>query len=598
MVVRPKECLCGQALVQERPLQTPRVDTSHGACFECVNEHGQCALPLRHQDNVVGVLNLYLAPGKQLKKHEEMLLAAAAEVFALILSLERKNRELSIRKQEYRAALEQAADAILSIDMNGIIRYANPTAYHVFGYRYPELRNQPVRVLVPEESRMEHDRWMSDDLLAGTPRFANGQVRQVEAVRKDGKRITLELTAKPSYDPSSSRITIVARDITERLQQQQQQIEHAQRLESLGVLAGGIAHDFNNILAGIMGNASLARMKMEKGSPASENLKKIEVSCRRASTLCAQMLAYAGKGSRSPEPLNMNTAVYDIASMIEVSLGKQVQLEMELSEELPLIEADEAQVEQIILNLITNANEAIGNKVGHIRIRTGVMQADREFLAQCINGHDHAEGSYVFIEVSDDGCGMDVETRRRLFEPFFTTKRTGRGLGMSALLGIVDQHGGAIHLESEPGRGSTFRILFPAAEPASDMHSESAEAGHPACFSGKALVVDDEPVLREVASGILSRLGLKVITAEDGQAGLDAFERHRDELALVLMDMNMPRMNGAEACRRMKALREEVPIILASGYGVEETAGLADAFLGKPFTHQQLVSTLDALLNG
>ncbi|MDQ6957884.1 MAG: PAS domain S-box protein [Mariprofundaceae bacterium] len=390
-------------------------------------------------------------------------------------------------------------------------------------------------------------------------------------------------------------------DVTEKYAQQAR-LEHTQRLESLGVLAGGIAHDFNNILTAILGNASLARMKLERTSAVQEHLHKIEVSSRRAGNLCHQMLAYAGKGKRVAKPMNISTLVNDISAMLEVSLGKNVTLEKHLETSLPSIEADESQMEQVLMNLITNANEAMQGENGSITITTGVMQGDASYLKACLGTEGPQEGQYVFLEVSDNGCGMNVQTKTRMFDPFFTTKRTGRGLGMSALLGIVSQHHGALHLRSREGEGTTFRILFPKVEYHVDevQHSEGPEIN--TRFSGVALVVDDEEIVRETASSLLKHMGFDVLVAEDGQAGVEAFQKNKDQITVVLLDMNMPRMNGKEACRKMHDMRPNIPIILASGYSEthlsddfmkKKTAG----FLHKPYSKTHLVQILHRAMN-
>jgi len=390
-------------------------------------------------------------------------------------------------------------------------------------------------------------------------------------------------------------------DVTEK-HEQQAKLEHTQRLESLGVLAGGIAHDFNNILTAILGNASLARIKLEHTSAVQEHLHKIEISSRRAGNLCHQMLAYAGKGKRVAEPMNLSALVNDISAMLDVSLGKKVSLEKHLESSIPAIQADKAQLEQVIMNLITNANEAIGGKTGGIVITTGVMQADSAYLEACY-GTDHLkEGEYVFLEVSDNGCGMDAKTSARMFDPFFTTKMTGRGLGMSALLGIVGQHNGAVHLLSQKGEGTTFRILLPPIDHAMQEYDQDKYPHPNAQFSGMALIVDDEDVIRETASTMMENMGFSVLTAKDGQAGVEVFHEHKHEITVVLLDMSMPRMNGEEACRKMREIHPDIPIILASGYTESDVThhlkeNNAVAFLNKPYSIQHLGKTLRRALN-
>ncbi len=511
----------------------------------------------------------------------------AAEVIVHDLSHE---REAETRMRRLRAAIEQASEGIFVADDQGHLLWANRAFLQPLGLEAATLGATSLSNLMERHQSDEARRAMMDS-------FRSGQSWEGECVLDvNGQRRHFLRRITPLVEDGGRYWVGVSFDITEE-RHRRARLEHAQRLESLGVLAGGIAHDFNNILAAIMGNATLARMKLGKASPADQHLHKIESACRRASALCGQMLSYAGQSTvRAPRPLCLNDAVREISGMIEVSLGKQVRLETKLAEHLPMIRADEAQMEQVALNLITNANEAIGDRPGRIVIATGLMRVDRDFLAECLAGGGREPGDYVCLRVSDDGCGMDEATRQRIFDPFFTTKRSGRGLGMSALLGIVDQHHGLIHLQTAPGRGTTFRILFPALESAAKTPRDTDAAPETARFSGMALVVDDEEVLREVAADVLSRMGLEVVTAGDGLAGLEAFERHQAELSVVLLDMNMPRMNGAEACRRMKDIRRDVPVILVSGYGAGHDDAPADAFLGKPFAHRELIATLQGLM--
>jgi len=260
-------------------------------------------------------------------------------------------------------------------------------------------------------------------------------------------------------------------------------LEHTQRLESLGVLAGGIAHDFNNLLTAILGNAGLARRRTPENSPITANLKHIEDASERAADLCKQMLAYSGKGKFIVIPINLSTLITDITKLLSISITKNVSLRTDLDAALPAIEADKAQMQQVIMNLVINASEAIAEDNGNIVIHTGVMDADASYLQTTHIDDPLPSGSYVFMEISDDGCGMDQQTQKKLFDPFFTTKFAGRGLGMSAILGIVRGHRGAIKVYSEAGKGTTFKVLFPvaagiASPDTSAQHQDMVRPGH------------------------------------------------------------------------------------------------------------------------
>jgi len=507
----------------------------------------------------------------------------------------RKEAEAEARR--LRVAVEHAPEGIFIADAKGHIIYCNSAFARESGL-------EPDQILGKYAAEFRGGNKGDTDYRKILSRLNRGESWEGEFTVPNvaGRKRTVIRKVAPVMDAGEMHYHVgIDFDMTEKYEQQAK-LEHTQRLESLGVLAGGIAHDFNNILTAILGNASLARMKLEHTSAVQEHLHKIEVSSRRAGNLCHQMLTYAGKGKRVAKPMNISALINDVSTMLEVSLGKNITLEKCLETSLPSIEADEAQMEQVIMNLITNANEAMQGKNGSIAITTGIMQGDEAYLKTCLGTKNPQEGQYVFLEVSDNGCGMNAQTKARMFDPFFTTKRAGRGLGMSALLGIVSQHHGALHLRSREGEGTTFRILFPRVEHhvGEVQHSEDPEIN--TRFSGVALVVDDEETVRETASLLLEHMGFDVLVAEDGRAGVEAFRKNKDQITVVLLDMNMPRMNGKEACQKMKDMRPNIPIILASGYSEthlsddfmkKRTAG----FLHKPYSKTHLVQVLHRAIN-
>ena len=368
------------------------------------------------------------------------------------------------------------------------------------------------------------------------------------------------------------------------------------------MLAGGIAHDFNNILTAIMGNAALAGMKIADTSPAKEFLSRIELSTRRAADLCNQMLAYSGKGLFVVKAINLSGLVEEMARLMEVSIHKSVNLNYNLDNNLPSVEADAAQMQQVILNLITNANEAIDGKSGTITFSSGVMHASRAYLNSTISGNSLPEGSYVFVEVSDTGSGMDEATIQKIFDPFFTTKFTGRGLGMSAVLGILRGHHGALRVYSEVGKGTTFKMLLPALEnqPHVSSNNETIELQHP-LMRGTILIVDDEDDIREVAAVILKEAGLDVLLAEDGLQAVEMYRQHRHEIKAVLLDMTMPKMDGAACFSELRSINPDVKVILSSGYNEQLATGrfvgkgLA-GFIQKPYSPEQLIDAFHTIL--
>jgi signal transduction histidine kinase/CheY-like chemotaxis protein len=381
------------------------------------------------------------------------------------------------------------------------------------------------------------------------------------------------------------------------------QMRQAQKLESLGVLAGGIAHDFNNLLMGILGNADLALSDLSPDSPARECLGEIQTASQRAAELCRQMLAYSGKGRFVIQAVDLGLAVEEMGHLLRVSISKSVILRYKFAPHLPKIEADPTQVRQIVMNLITNASEAIGERSGVIMISTGLQHCDAAYLRETSLGQDLPEGAYVYVEVSDNGCGMSPETLGKIFEPFFTTKFTGRGLGLAAVLGIVRGHSGTMRIYSEPGEGTTFKVLFPArsdeAPKPDERPAKAAAPSRPA--EGTILVVDDDETVRDVASRMLRRMGYDVLAACDGREAVDLFRRQPQAIDCVLLDLTMPRMSGEAAFTEIRAIRPGVPVVMASGYNEQEVARrftdqAVPGFIQKPFQSADLARKIQEAL--
>lgn len=397
-----------------------------------------------------------------------------------------------------------------------------------------------------------------------------------------------EASGEPSY------FSIVSRSLLEQ-KEMQAKLEHTQRLESLGVLAGGIAHDFNNILTIIMGNASLAKTKFEPEHPAIKHFRHIVDASQKAAQLCNEMLAYSGKGNFSIQAVNLSHIVREMTELLQVSIGKNVTLDYVLDDHLPDIEADIAQIQQIILNLITNANDAMINQQGHIQVKTYLTYADEAYLQNTYTNDNLTAGTYAVLEVGDNGCGMDKETLNRIFEPFFTTKFTGHGLGMSAVLGIIKSHHGSLKVSSKPGHGTNFQILFPIAPAHTAALTQAAitTQKHP-MPSQTILVVDDDDIIRETSCEILESLGFKhCLQAADGLQGLTMFKQHLHDIQLVLLDMTMPKLNGADTLRELRKLNQTTHVILCSGYSEQDIAKQFEqdihvSFIQKPYTPQDL----------
>ena len=393
-------------------------------------------------------------------------------------------------------------------------------------------------------------------------------------------------------------------DITERKQaeierqQFEQQFQHTQKLESLGVLAGGIAHDFNNILAVIMCYSSLGQQKPEMST---EFMSEIEKAAERAAGLCRQMLAYAGKSQFEASTIDVTALVDDMLNMLRSTLPQNVTVKPYLTGDMPHIQADASQIRQIVMNLIINASEAIGEEQGNIRValtktNIGAEQSEKDHLGKII-----PPGQYLCLEVTDTGCGMDDETKQRIFEPFYTTKFVGRGLGMSAVLGIITSHKGALQLFSQPGHGSTFKIYLPVQKIDSALKPLQQISPAPWRGSGTILLVEDEPQLEAVAKALLESLGFAIIGASNGIEAIEQYRKNSAEIKLVVTDIGMPLMGGYELIAELKKLDPVLPIIVSSGYGdtivtSKIAAGDIAGLLSKPYRFDQLREVLRSVV--
>lgn len=430
-----------------------------------------------------------------------------------------------------------------------------------------------------------------------------------EIARPDSSlRICLVSTAALPGPADERRILVTVRDITDMRQAEAEQrrlqakVEHSQKLESLGVLAGGIAHDFNNILMSILGRADLIRHALAADHPAQDHLREVKQAARRAGDLCQQMLAYAGKGKVHVKPVDLKRLADDISRMLEISIPKGIAMAAQHQDDVPPILGDASQLQQVVMNLITNAVDAIGDRAGTITRRVGMTVRGPAHVG---TSGDLPAGTYVYLEIVDTGCGMDAYTRSRIFDPFFSTKFTGRGLGMAAVLGIIRAHRGGIEVESEVGRGTSIRVLFPldaaAISASAPPFPEVTPAGVRVLLprQGTVLVVDDEITIRALTADMLTFLGYEVVQASSGKEAIAIFAARTREIGLIILDLTMPDLNGDEALKELRRLEPQVRVILASGYSRHEVARLLEAsgvsaFLQKPFDVNALAEALQA----
>ncbi len=379
----------------------------------------------------------------------------------------------------------------------------------------------------------------------------------------------------------------------------ERKLQEAQKLESLGVLAGGIAHDFNNLLTSVLGHSSLLRSEMPPDAAEQGSLEQIETAAMRAADLCKQMLAYAGKGRFDIRTLDVNAVVEETTRLLQVSISKHVALSFDFAPGLPAVCADATQFRQVLMNLVINASEAIGDKPGHIAVRTGVARVETGQIAEIRGAPDLAPGDYIFLEVEDSGVGISPEVQARIFDPFFTTKFTGRGLGLAAVLGIVRGHRGALTVRSTPGTGTRFRVLLPQVENLLPAPSKtSASAFSKPSGGARILIIDDEESVRHTAQRMLEYLGHRTVVAPDGERGVALYAEDPAAFTLVLLDLTMPHPDGVETLQALRQRCPEVRVVMMSGYSEQEffrRSGLDTAtdFIQKPFRVEELGAAIE-----
>jgi PAS domain S-box-containing protein len=415
-------------------------------------------------------------------------------------------------------------------------------------------------------------------------------------------------THRESRPGRPTLIAGIAEDITEQKLAAEEneafdrRLQETAKLESLGVLAGGIAHDFNNLLTGILGNASLARMQLAPEAPLQSTIAEIEAASMRAADLCRQMLAYSGRGKLQAARISLGNLVQKTTRLLNFSISKKAILRYDLAPKLPPILGDAAQLQQVVMNLVINASEALGDTGGEIILKADLIHADAAYLADAKGAGELPFGEYVRFEIRDAGSGMPPETLERIFEPFFTTKFTGRGLGLSAVLGIVRNHKGAVKVTSKPGGGTTFTLLFPPVEGEASLDPEKVTVNSTWNGKGLILVVDDEEPVRRVAEIALAKFGFDVITAKDGVEGVERFRAASHSISAVLLDLTMPRLDGSAVLEAIQAINPRVPVILMSGFDEQEildrfAARTVAGFLQKPFSAHDIAARLETVLN-
>jgi PAS domain S-box-containing protein len=515
---------------------------------------------------------------------------------------ERENAFGALRASEERfRTLSSAALEGVFVHVDGRIVLANEAGAAMYGFDPARMIGASVIDLTAPEDRD----WVAENVRRGT-----SQPYEATARRKDGSTFVVEVRGTTlSHQGRPTRVAII-RDITERKRAEAEhralaeRVRDAQKLESLGVLAGGVAHDFNNILTVIANGIAFARQSSDLQPPTAEHLDVVAVAAARAADLCRQMLAYAGKGAFAREAVDVSALVGEMSNMLQVSVGKKVTLVRQLERDLPVVLGDATQIRQIVMNLVINAAEAVAAPRGTVRVSTGAGIFGKEELERSAAGGDPKPGLYAYVEVHDDGVGMDDATIAKMFDPFFTTKFVGRGLGMAVVLGIVRGHSGAVDVDSRPGAGTRIRVLLPAST-TTEIHPHSSTQQPERRGKGVVLLVDDEDNVRVSTRLLLEGLGFDVIVARDGVEAIEVFRSQRHQVGAVMLDLTMPKMDGLEALAHLRRIDPAVPIVLTSGYGAMRgddapngapVSARPDAVLTKPYSEEQLRGTLQELL--
>ncbi|HEX9020005.1 MAG TPA: PAS domain S-box protein [Nitrospirota bacterium] len=511
---------------------------------------------------------------------------------------ERKKTEEVLKKERdfTTAVLNTVGAIVLVLDREGKVVRFNSACEEVSGYTFAEVQGRHVwDFLIPPE-QVEGVKTVFKNLSSGM--FPNKY--ENFWVAKDGRRklIAWSNTALLGEDGAVEYVIPTGIDITQH-KRLEDQLRHSQKMESIGTLAGGIAHDFNNILTAIIGYASLLQMKLRDDTLLRHNVEQILVSANRASALTKGLLAYSRKQVLNPQPMNLNDIIRKVERLLARLIGEDVELKTILADKDAAVLADAGQIEQVLMNLATNARDAMPDG-GYLFIETEAVELDEASAKARDLGK---AGAYAVVSVTDSGVGMDEKTRERLFEPFFTTKEVGKGtgLGLAMAYGIVKQHNGAIEVESEAGKGATFRIYLPvhqeAAQERQGIELPSIEGG-----AETVLVAEDDEIVRNLTGSMLEQFGYTVIRAVDGEDAVNKFMMNRDRVRLLLLDVVMPKKNGREVFEKIRIFAPDIKALFLSGYTADivNQKGLLDKglnFILKPVQMNDLLRKVRAILD-
>ena len=492
--------------------------------------------------------------------------------------LRRAHEELYASRSKYADLYDFAPIGYFTLDPDGRISDTNLTGARMFGLGKKSVTGSLFSAFVYADSQEEFRKH-----LVSTLKTRTRSSTELKMVGTSGNNFTVQLQsiAADTGGGHTTHIRTTVSDISELRKAQKERADwmkreedarieveglRVQRLENLRVMAGGIAHDLNNLMVAVQVNAELALLKLTPDHPAHEFVAGIEKATEKISNLSKQILTYAGKNAIKKEAISINDTARNMAHLLMAAISKKAVIEYDLAKGLPPVEADAQSIQQVVLNLILNASDAIGDEKGTIKISSGTMYADREYLDSIHLGHDIPEGNYIYFEIADTGAGMTEEVKNKIFEPFYSTKFTGRGLGLPSVFGIIKAHEGAIDVRSEVGKGSTFRVLVPVPERPASLPEGKPLSRDLKKGTGTILVVDDDDSVLDMTKTVLENAGYTVLTAEDGPEGLSVYRENKDSISAVILDLIMPTMRGDEVTREILNIREDANIILLSGY--------------------------------
>ena len=557
----------------------------------------------------IGDLNRFFWKDKEIG-----FLSLISEIISHTIEKEHSEQKLYNQQEFFKKIIDLNPSFIFSKDAKGRFILVNKAVADLYGSTPAHIIGKTDADFNPKIDEVEH--FNRDDLYVFK---SNKQIfiPEEKVTNAAGEVRYLQTVKIPILSDTGEveQVLGIATDITERKQFEEEQrkleaqMQHAQKLESLGILAGGIAHDFNNLLVGVLGNAGLALKELELGQDVTKRINDIRISAKRAADLTNQLLAYTGKGQFLNEYIKINPLVNEMKSLFGSFISKKIKFEFNLSGEECFVKGDPSRLRQVIMNLITNAADAIGGSSGTIKIKTEKLYLSRPLEGQYIfNQCKIFPKFFICISVKDDGCGMGVENLQKIFDPFFSTKFTGRGLGLSAVQGIIKGHEGILEVHSEVGEGSEFKVYLPS-EYVNKYNKDSIRInpvdknGLNSKVIGKTiLVVDDEDLTREVAEQILKHFGLNVRSASDGLEALRVYQDHIAEISGVLLDLTMPELDGEETLTEIKKINPDLPVIIASGYSetdIRERFKVIspEQFIQKPYEPQILLDKISRMFS-